>query len=840
MAPLAVDPEALDGAGAAVVSAGESLGSVISTLTAALSGTAGMAGDDPAGGALGRSYDSSASKLLEAMAVTRNGLCSLGGGVRTSAYNYSVAEAMSNIAGHGDPLPVPPSTGSLSAGSAPSAVGNGSSAPAGWGWVAKYIGMIWPTGDSVRLRTAAAAWSAAGTQFLVNEKFGVAGSLGVVRGQQIPEGEAIAQALTDADHGCTTIDHQCATIATQLSAYAAKIDQVHAAILDLLARICDPLTGLKEVWDFLTGEDEDEIKKIANDIRTVVNNFTAEVDALRHQITALLSEATTVVTTMGGYTIKEFSHFAGEAVAFIGDLHAAEGRELFDFLKQNWNLSLVRGVIDPQGSAQDYRNLVDGLAPLVGAGGQGAPGVVESWKEFGKQQVNWDDWAQGRYAEALAGNELTAGMLLLPGGPGSKLLRGLRDVEKLPELSGQTLRGPAPPHVPGGEKPPSGGRPAPVPPAKPTPVPPGSPALRSPTETKPMTVERLTATEPPTVPAAKPSAESPHAPVSLSPAAHLPTAHAQPHEAVRAGVSASPAEHPGGLPAATGHPSHVAPAEVPSAGVAPSTPVAHSPAVDGHPLKSRLPLDGGSPGDHPPHSSPRHDGVPARDPHDLHSRGDGPPGEHDHGDRHDYLPEPYAPGDVAVDAAHRAYERATAAEREISPAVVDAVRDTGGHLERFESRLKEIDSLARKLDGKLADVGPFDFEEIRAAENGINDAVRYTAVVPENGYWGHGDAVIKALEERGFVLKEDPASWKVPDVYRGRNLTFQTPDGMQFEVQVHTGDSLSAAEQTHRMYEERRLPTTALERRAELEALEAEIFNSVPIPDGTPLEWRDP
>ncbi|HZC51502.1 MAG TPA: hypothetical protein VE441_03270, partial [Mycobacterium sp.] len=90
MAPLAVDTAALDSAGAEVVTAGEGLGSVISTLTSALSGCAGMAGDDPAGAALGRSYDSSASKLVEAMVATRNGLCSLGDGVRMSAHNYSL------------------------------------------------------------------------------------------------------------------------------------------------------------------------------------------------------------------------------------------------------------------------------------------------------------------------------------------------------------------------------------------------------------------------------------------------------------------------------------------------------------------------------------------------------------------------------------------------------------------------------------------------------------------------------------------------------------------------------------------------------------------------------
>ena len=77
MAPLSVDPEVLDTAGAAVISVGEGLGSTVSTLTTALAGCHGMSGDDPAGAAFGHSYDKSASGLLEAMATTRNGLVPL-------------------------------------------------------------------------------------------------------------------------------------------------------------------------------------------------------------------------------------------------------------------------------------------------------------------------------------------------------------------------------------------------------------------------------------------------------------------------------------------------------------------------------------------------------------------------------------------------------------------------------------------------------------------------------------------------------------------------------------------------------------------------------------------
>lgn len=247
MAPLAVDPAALDSAGGAVVAAGAGLGAVISSLTAALAGCAGMAGDDPAGAVFGRSYDGSAAALVQAMSVARNGLCNLGDGVRMSAHNYSLAEAMSDVAGRAAPLPAPPPSGCVGVGAPPSAVGGGGGAPKGWGWVAPYIGMIWPNGDSTKLRAAAVAWRSAGTQFALTEIQSTAGPMGVIRAQQLPEAGLIESAFADAYASTTAVVGQCHQLAAQLDAYAARIDAVHAAVLDLLARICDPLTGIKHL-----------------------------------------------------------------------------------------------------------------------------------------------------------------------------------------------------------------------------------------------------------------------------------------------------------------------------------------------------------------------------------------------------------------------------------------------------------------------------------------------------------------------------------------------------------------------------------------------------------------
>ncbi|OBK53792.1 hypothetical protein [Mycobacterium sp. 1081908.1] len=644
MAPLACDPAALDSAGAEVVTAGEGLGSVISTLTAALSGCAGMAGDDPVGAALGHSYDNSAAKLIEAMAATRNGLCSLGDGVRMSAHNYSLAEAMSNVGGRGGPLPTPSVTAPVLAGSAPSAVGAGTAAPAGWGWVAPYIGMIWPTGDSAKLRAAAAAWSAAGTQFGLAEILGTGGPMTAVRAQQIPEGAAIDRAFTDAFSSTTSLVQQCQTIAAQLTSYAAKVDRVHAAILDLLARICDPLTGIKEVWEFLTDDDEDEIRKIANDIRTVVDNFGAEAEALQAEIASTLAAATTIVTDMGRQAAREWDQFlhgtdVGRAVNQVGQYAKGAWSEAGGMLKGLWDVSSVRMMFDPLGYGKDMAGQFKGALPLVGLGGPHAPAVGDAWEQLGKSIVHWDDWDKNP-AEAAGRSVLDIATLALPGGPLSKLgklgriFRGAKP--PLPELpKPPSIEPPKPPvEPPPAPRPPESGSPAP----KPAPGPANGPLPHSPTESKPPIVEKPPAGEPPKPVAVPP--ESAGKPPVADPVEHAPLTHTKPPEPVH--LPLGPADQ--------------AARSVPSPGL-PSEPAPMAPAAAApHPAMSSAPT-GGLPAEAPPpFGGAPHGGEPPIHPPESHSPHGGsphPPGE-GNGTPHfpDHDSTPHRPGDSAPGDEH--------------------------------------------------------------------------------------------------------------------------------------------------------------------------------------------
>lgn len=643
MAPLACDPTALDRAGATVLATGVSLGSVISALTTALAGSAGMAGDDPVGAALGRGYDGAAAKVIEAMTGTRNGLCSIGDGVRMSAHNYALAEAMSDIAGRAGGLPIPPVTGPLTvAARPPSAVGTGSSAPAGWSWVAPYIGMIWPTGDSAKLRAAAAAWTTAGVNFMTTEIAAGGGTMAAIAGQQIPEGVAINKALADASDATTSVARQCQTIAVQLNSYAAKIDKVHAAILDLLSRICDPLTGIKEVWDLLTDEDEDEIKRIADDIKTVVDSFSREAETLGDQIKATISAAATATEDMAHWADKEWDHFlhgtpVGKALNQVGQVVKGVGVEGWDLLKGLYDISQFHAMLDPKGYGETMSGMVAGAGTLVGLGPDGGPGVAESWKALGKDITHWDEWGTNP-AEALGKSIFDVGTLALPGGPLSKLGKvghtaadALKGLKKPPELlKPPPVKPPAEP-IPAAPKPPESGQPAPAPQGKPgasgkpAPGPADGPLPHSPTESKPLPAEKPPAAEPPKPGAAagEPGGRAP----APAPPGDTPLPHSKPPEPVPAPAPASPGE----TPAAP------APHAGPPPGSAPETPAApHLPGPPSAPMSGGVPAEappglgdvphGGEPGAYPgePHGHLPGDGRGPYPPGDGHA----PPGSH--------------------------------------------------------------------------------------------------------------------------------------------------------------------------------------------------------------------
>ncbi|PVA70319.1 NAD(+)--arginine ADP-ribosyltransferase [Mycobacteroides abscessus] len=331
--PFRVDPVALDGAGKNVAGAVDGWGSALSALNAALSGTGGMGGQDPAGVVFARSYDDAATALLEAMVDLSNGAGRAADGIRASATNYSRAEVASNIDGKGGiPLPAAPPTPHVKTGTPPSAVGSDVGEPAGWFLVEPFVGMVWPDGDSSKCRSGGSAWSAVAVAFTAQQK-GLSGAQATVAAQEIPEGPKIGTAFTNIDSAVNEVAGHAATISKSLNDYAAKIDTAQHAVKDLLARLVNPMTGVRQVVDWVTGEDDDEIKKIAHDISIIVNQFKTEAAALATLLTPIIAAVEVVVSTMKSLIGMEIEHIGGEiydTLAPVVNAAAAFGQAMIE------------------------------------------------------------------------------------------------------------------------------------------------------------------------------------------------------------------------------------------------------------------------------------------------------------------------------------------------------------------------------------------------------------------------------------------------------------------------------------------------------------------------------
>jgi hypothetical protein len=98
-------------------------------------------------------------------------------------------------------------------------------------------------------------------------------------------------------------------------------------------------------------------------------------------------------------------------------------------------------------------------------------------------------------------------------------------------------------------------------------------------------------------------------------------------------------------------------------------------------------------------------------------------------------------------AAAKIVSSAAAAEPAISADVKRIAETNGGRLERFKYRLKAFGSLYRKIQGIMH----FDQTDAKEAAVQIRDAVRYTVVLDDEGYWAKGTSIREALEQAGYT-----------------------------------------------------------------------------------------
>lgn len=424
MPPLAVDPEALSGAGTAVVSAGDGVAAAVGALT---SGFGANTGQDAAGDVFGLAYQDSAKSMLKAAATGINASRRVGFLGQVSASNYSKAEVASTMGGGAAVLPTPPQPGNFDAPGAPWTLGPGIPAPALWALVETFVGDLWPNGIPSQMHAAATCWRTFGAA-LHGVKDALNGPTSVVGAQQMPEGGLIRQALSELGDDMASIGAQCDKLAKGLDDFADEVAHAQQAIRDLLHRLGTPSGLWHEVVEVFKGHGLDEVKKIAKDIKAVLHHLKGEAQA-KHQLLQHLPEMLDrAVVSAEAKARKAWTSFLGEDVGnpvatyFDTIANAGEGvlKELVIApVQQLDQLNPMRFAYDPQGAAAAWEGMGKGLLEMILLGDPATGPVVDALDpqaspNLQKQLVHAEDWRRDRPGLGF-GENVGDGLMFLTG-----------------------------------------------------------------------------------------------------------------------------------------------------------------------------------------------------------------------------------------------------------------------------------------------------------------------------------------------------------------------------------------------------------------------------------------
>jgi hypothetical protein len=416
MAPLAADPEALSGAGAAVVAAGDGVATALGALT---SGFGANTGQDAAGEVFGLAYQDAAESVLKAAAAGINACRHTGFLVQVSASNYSKAEAASTLGGGVDVLATPTQPGEFAAPGAPRTLGPGVAAPALWTVVQALVGDLWPNGNPAQIHAAATCWRTFGAA-LSGVKDALNGPHSVVGMQQIVEGDTIEQKLSTLGADMVSIGAQGDKLAKGLDEFADDVQRTQDAIRDLLHRLGSASGLWHEVVEVFEGHGLDEVKKIANDIKAVLHNLMRQAQAREQIVRRGMQMLDGLVRGLQIYVRSEITHYVGEdvgnplATAFDTYVNVGEGVlkgavGMGETLEQ---LNPLRFTYDPQGAAETWKDMTKGGVINHFLNPQEA---VQANKDLVKGLLHLDDWSGDRPGLGAGENLFDIAMLGLPG-----------------------------------------------------------------------------------------------------------------------------------------------------------------------------------------------------------------------------------------------------------------------------------------------------------------------------------------------------------------------------------------------------------------------------------------
>lgn len=163
-----------------------------------------------------------------------------------------------------------------------------------------------------------------------------------------------------------------------------------------------------------------------------------------------------------------------------------------------------------------------------------------------------------------------------------------------------------------------------------------------------------------------------------------------------------------------------------------------------------------------------------------------------------------------------AYETIVTREPKITSDLQDISKNSDAELVGLDYRLKSKDSYLRKIGSDS--MNSLDSKIINETISNTNDVIRYTYQAEGHKLADVITNVTAEMEAKGYSKFKLKNTWDDKrNPYKGVNGIFVSPDGQKFEVQFHTAESFKLKNgKMHKLYEEYRLDSTTMERRADI------------------------
>jgi hypothetical protein len=208
---------------------------VINDVTTGLSGSAGMAGDDPGGVAWADAYDQAAKGLGSVLADLDTAALTCADLLEQSGFNHGMAESAS------DPrqtAPTPPDTTKYATAPPPAPQFPSARGVAGQNGlppiVLDWLKYVWVNGDSAKLNAASTAWKAAGGSIRTIGSALLPEAVTAISAQQSPEIADATAVLNDFQQQLTSAAGACDDLAGSCTELAGHIETAHNDLVDEL------------------------------------------------------------------------------------------------------------------------------------------------------------------------------------------------------------------------------------------------------------------------------------------------------------------------------------------------------------------------------------------------------------------------------------------------------------------------------------------------------------------------------------------------------------------------------------------------------------------------------